>query len=105
MKTNQVTGVFRRLDELGRIVLPKEFRRAMRLLTNDLLEVILSDNNIIIRKYQPLKDIQYLCKQYLLAYAKNSNVPCIICGTDTILAVRGVSLSTSAKLAYTSSTF
>ena len=86
------------MDDLGRIVLPKEYRRAMHLQVNDPLEIIFCDNRLIIHKYHPLKTIQSLCKQYLRAFAKNCNVPCIICNTDNILEVRGVSLSTTARL-------
>lgn len=98
MKNNQVTGVLRRVDDLGRIVLPKEYRRAMHINENDPLEIILCDNQLVIHKYHPLKTIQSLCKQYLRAFAQNCNAPCIICNTDKILEVRGVSLSTTAKL-------
>ena len=98
MRNNQVTGVLRRVDDLGRIVLPKEYRRAMHINENDPLEIILCDNQIVIHKYHPLQTIQSLCKQYLRAFAQNCNVPCIICNTDNVLEVRGVSLSTSARL-------
>lgn len=98
MNINQVTGILRRMDDLGRIVLPKEYRRAMHLSENDPLEVMLCDNQLIIHKYHPLKTIQSLCKQYLRTFAKNCNAPCIICNTDSILEVRGVSLSTTARL-------
>ena len=98
MKNNQITGVLRRLDDLGRIVVPKEYRKTMHLNENDPLEIILSDNQLIIRKYHPLKTIQSLCKQYLRAFAQNSSAPCIICNTDNILEVRGISLSISARL-------
>ena len=97
MKNKQVTGLFRRLDALGRIVIPKEYRRAMHLFEDDLAEIILCDQQLIIKKHQPLTSMQSLCQQYLIAYAKNSGVPCIICNTENILAVRGVSLSTSAR--------
>ncbi len=98
MNINQVTGILRRMDDLGRIVLPKEYRRAMHLSENDPLEIMLCDNQLIIHKYHPLKTIQSLCKQYLRTFAKNCNAPCIICNTDSILEVRGVSLSTTARL-------
>ena len=98
MNINKVTGVLRRMDELGRIVLPKEYRRSMHISENDPLEIVLCDNQIIIHKYHPLQTIQSLCKHALSAFAKNCNVPCIICNTDNILEVRGVSLSTTARL-------
>ena len=69
----------------------------MHLFEDDLAEIILCDQQLIIKKHQPLTSMQSLCQQYLIAYAKNSGVPCIICNTENILAVRGVSLSTSAR--------
>ena len=98
MNINKTTGILRRMDDLGRIVLPKEFRRAMHINENDPLEIMLCDNQIIIHKYHPIKTIQTLCKQYLRTFAKYCNAPCIICNTDNILEVRGVSLSTTARL-------
>ena len=74
MKNNQGTGVLRRVDDLGRIVLPKEYRRAMHINENDPLEIILCDNQIHIHKYHPLKTIQSLCKQYLRAFAQKDPV-------------------------------
>ena len=50
MKT---TGVVRRIDELGRIVIPKEIRKSMRIKNGDSLEIFLNDEDIVLRKYSP----------------------------------------------------
>jgi len=47
------TGVVRRIDDLGRIVLPVELRRTMELDNGDSLEIFVEDNKIILKKYQP----------------------------------------------------
>lgn len=47
------TGVVRRIDDLGRIVLPVELRRTMELENGDSLEIFVEDNKIILKKYQP----------------------------------------------------
>jgi len=70
----------------------------MHINENDPLEIILCENQLVSYKYHPLKTVQSLCKQYLRAFAQNCNAPCIICNTDNILEVRGVSLSATAKL-------
>lgn len=50
MKT---TGIVRRVDELGRVVLPIELRRTLEIEERDLLEIMLEDDRIVLRKYQP----------------------------------------------------
>ena len=47
------TGVIRKLDDLGRIVIPKELRDNMNLLTKDSLEIFKEENKIILSKYEP----------------------------------------------------
>jgi transcriptional pleiotropic regulator of transition state genes len=52
-KKMKYTGVVRRIDDLGRIVLPVELRRTMELDNGDSLEIFVEDNKIILKKYQP----------------------------------------------------
>ncbi len=47
------TGIVRRIDDLGRIVLPVELRRGLELDNGDSLEIFVEDNTIILKKYQP----------------------------------------------------
>lgn len=47
------TGIVRRIDDLGRIVLPVELRRTLELDNGDSLEIFVEDNTIILKKYQP----------------------------------------------------
>ena len=47
------TGLVRRVDELGRVVLPIELRRTLEIEERDLLEIMLEDDRIVLRKYQP----------------------------------------------------
>lgn len=49
----RATGIVRRVDELGRIVIPKELRRVFGIDEGDALEIFTTDNNIILKKYQP----------------------------------------------------
>ena len=48
------TGIVRRIDNLGRIVLPKELRRTLRIGDNDSLEIYVEDEAVILRKYEPV---------------------------------------------------
>lgn len=47
------TGIVRRVDELGRVVLPIELRRTLEIEERDPLEIMLEDDRIVLRKYQP----------------------------------------------------
>ena len=47
------TGIVRRVDELGRVVLPIELRRTLEIVERDMLEIMLEDDRIILRKFQP----------------------------------------------------
>lgn len=49
----KATGVVRKVDELGRVVLPKELRKTLEIAERDALEVYVSENSIILKKYEP----------------------------------------------------
>ena len=51
--SKKATGIVRRIDDLGRVVLPKELRRVYGINPNDSVEIYTSDEEIILRKYQP----------------------------------------------------
>ena len=49
----KATGIVRRIDDLGRVVIPKEIRRTMHIREGDPLELFVNDRTIILKKYQP----------------------------------------------------
>ena len=49
----KATGIVRRIDDLGRVVIPKEIRRTMRIREGDPLEIFLDGDHIVLQKYQP----------------------------------------------------
>ena len=51
------TGVIRRIDELGRIVIPKEIRRSLRIKEGESLEILVDNENIILKKYSLIKNL------------------------------------------------
>ena len=65
MKT---TGVIRRIDELGRIVIPKEIRKNLRIKNGDSLEIFLESDNIILKKYSQLETIENVSVDYVEAF-------------------------------------
>mgnify|MGYP002553838358 CR=1 FL=1 len=62
------TGIVRKIDELGRLVLPIELRRTLEISDGDSLEIFVEDNTIILKKYQPA---------------------CIFCGSEKDLVEHG----------------
>ena len=61
MKT---TGVVRRIDDLGRIVIPKEIRKTLRIKDGESVEIFLDSDNIVLKKYSPLGGIPNFYKEY-----------------------------------------
>ncbi len=60
------TGIVRRIDDLGRIVIPKEIRRTMRISEGDPLELFLAGNNIVLHKYEVSEeDLALECRKYI----------------------------------------
>lgn len=54
----KATGIVRRIDDLGRIVIPKEIRRTLRIRETDLMEIYTDmDGQIVLKKYSPMRDI------------------------------------------------
>ena len=59
------TGIVRRIDDLGRIVIPKEIRKTLRIKDGDPLEINISNENIILKKYSTLEDIRDVFKIFI----------------------------------------
>ena len=88
----KATGIVRRIDDLGRIVIPKEIRRSMRLREGDAMEIFLEDNRICLEKYSISdEDLAIKCQKYISdkgAYIKAIN---FIDGTTVVLFTDGSS--------------
>lgn len=88
----KATGIVRRIDDLGRVVIPKEIRRTFRLREGDPLEIFISSSEeVILKKYSPVGDII----SYINGYAKTLynviNLPIVICDNDQIISCAGIS--------------
>jgi len=55
VKSMKATGIVRKVDDLGRFVLPKELRRTMEIKENDSLEIYVEDNSVVLKKYTPVE--------------------------------------------------
>lgn len=88
----KATGIVRRIDDLGRVVIPKEIRRTMRIREGESLEIY-TDNNgeVIFKKYSPIGELSPCSAQYAEILGKNTGFPVLICDRDHIVAVSGVS--------------
>ena len=65
MKT---TGIIRRIDELGRIVIPKEIRKNLRIKNGESLEIYLENDSIILKKYSQIESLKNVSIDYVEAF-------------------------------------
>ncbi len=88
----KATGIVRRIDDLGRVVIPKEIRRTMRIREGDPLEIYTDrEGEVIFKKYSPIGELQAFAAEYADTLQKTSGLPVFICDRDEIIAVAGVS--------------
>lgn len=77
----KATGIVRRIDDLGRVVIPKEIRRTLRIREGDPLEIFTErEGSVILRKYSPIGEIGAVAGLYAESLAHTMN--CIVCLTD-----------------------
>lgn len=87
MKT---TGIVRRMDELGRIVIPKEIRKTYRIKEGDPIEIFINDSGeLVIRKHSPVRDITGLAGAYAEALNGAAGHTVIITDNDGVIAAAG----------------
>ena len=86
----KATGIVRRIDELGRVVIPKEIRRTLRIREGDPLEIFTDrDGEVILKKYSPIGELGDFAKEYAESLYQALNRTAIICDKDAIIAVAG----------------
>lgn len=86
----KATGIVRRIDDLGRVVVPKEIRRTLRIREGDPLEIYTDrEGGIVLRKYSPIGELTEFASQYAESLAQTTgNVICIT-DRDQVIAVSG----------------
>ena len=88
----KATGIVRRIDDLGRVVIPKEIRRTLRIREGDPLEIYTAtDGEVIFKKYSPVGELSAFAGQYADVIARISSMPTLICDNDHVIAAAGVS--------------
>ena len=86
----KATGIARRIDDLGRVVIPKEIRRTLRLREGTPLEIFTDrEGEIIFKKYSPMAELGTFAAQYADALAAGSGHMVCITDRDQVLAVSG----------------
>ena len=87
----KATGIVRRIDDLGRVVIPKEIRRTMRIREGDPLEIFTSkDGEVVFKKYSPMGELSAFAAQYADVMSRACGVPVIIADRDRVVAAAGV---------------
>ena len=88
----KATGIVRRIDDLGRVVIPKEIRRTMRIREGDPLEIYTDrDGEVIFKKYSPIGELHAFATEYAETLQKTAGMPIFICDRDAIITVSGAS--------------
>ena len=87
----KATGIVRRIDDLGRVVIPKEIRRTMRIREGDPLEIYTDrEGEVIFKKYSPMGEMSEFAAQYAETLHKTCGLAVAICDRDSVIAVSGV---------------
>lgn len=86
----KATGIVRRIDDLGRVVIPKEIRRTLRIREGDPLEIFTGrEGEIILKKYSPIGELSAFAKQYVEGLSQTLGCLAGICDMDQVIASAG----------------
>ena len=86
----KATGIVRRIDDLGRIVIPKEIRRTLRIREGDPLEIFVDrDGEVILKKYSPIGELGDFAKEYADSLHETVGHIALIADRDAVIAVAG----------------
>ena len=78
------TGIVRRVDDLGRIVLPKEIRRRARIREDDPMEIFIENGKVILSKYSPMEEMTEI-RFMLRGFYKNLKCPILVCDRERVV--------------------
>ncbi len=85
----KATGIVRRIDELGRVVIPKEIRSTLRLKSGDPLEIFTDRDELMLKKYSPIASLEKFSEGTAKSLNDLSGHLAVICDTDEILYAAG----------------
>lgn len=86
----KATGIVRRIDDLGRVVIPKEIRRTLRIREGDPLEIFVDrEGEVILKKYSPIAELGDFAKEYAESLHETTGHISMIADRDVVIAVAG----------------
>ena len=86
----KATGIVRRIDDLGRVVIPKEIRRTLRIKEGTPLEIFTDrEGEVILKKYSPIGELSIFAKEYVEALAQTTGMTACITDHDQVVAASG----------------
>jgi len=87
----KATGIVRRIDDLGRVVIPKEIRRTLHIRDGDPLEIYTEkDGEVIFKKYSPVNELSEFAEKICDALWRSGECSAVICDRDSVIACGGV---------------
>lgn len=88
----KATGIVRRIDDLGRVVIPKEIRRTLRIREGDPLEIFVDrDGEVVLKKYSPIGELGDFAQEYAESLYESLQQITLICDRDVVIALAGAS--------------
>lgn len=94
----KATGIVRRIDDLGRVVIPKEIRRSLRIQEGAPLEIFVDrDGEVILKKYSPIGELQTFAQTYTDSLHESTGHLAVIADTDRVVAASGTEDDWSRK--------
>ena len=86
----KATGIVRRIDDLGRVVVPKEIRRVLRIREGDPLEIYTGTaGEVILKKYSPINELSQYADEYAESVSKVLGATIIVSDTDQVISAWG----------------
>ncbi|SHJ98722.1 stage V sporulation protein T [Tepidibacter formicigenes] len=88
----RATGIVRRIDDLGRVVIPKEIRRTLRIREGDPLEIFTAkDGEVILKKYSPIGELNDFAQEYSETLSEHTGLGVAITDLDSVIAISRLS--------------
>jgi AbrB family transcriptional regulator (stage V sporulation protein T) len=88
----KATGIVRRVDVLGRVVVPKEIRKILGISEGDPLEIFTEKDGIILKKYSPLSNMDEIANDVAQALSRQTGKCVFICDKDVFLSASGLAV-------------
>ena len=86
----KATGIVRRIDDLGRVVIPKEIRRTMRIREGDPLEIYTTrDGEVIFKKYSLIGGLEEFAAQFCDTLSRSTDFSAAVTDRDAVIAIAG----------------